>query len=98
MDPSFVTQCEIQVGHRYTVHVCARSGSEFLDPSTVTQYEVQVGHRYTVHVCARLGVPCLIGSECGTELGSNNSEPERAKRASAHLSEYTYALCNDECL
>ena len=37
LDPSFVTQCEIRVGHRYTVHVCARSGSEFLDPSSVTQ-------------------------------------------------------------
>ena len=31
-------------------------------------------------------------AECVTELGSNNSEPERAKRARAHICERTRAL------
>ena len=26
LDPSTVTQCEVQVGHRYRVHMCARMG------------------------------------------------------------------------
>ena len=30
LDPSTVTQCEVQVGHRYTVHVCARINAPLL--------------------------------------------------------------------
>ena len=69
--PIHNTKCEVQVGHRYTVHMCASMGvphplvSELLDPSNVTQYYVQVGHRYTVHVCARNG--CIL-ARSGSEI------------------------------
>ena len=59
--PSNVTECEIQAGHHYTVHVSARTGvprsvgSELLDTCIETQYEVQVGHRQVVHVWAHNG-------------------------------------------
>ena len=36
-------------------------------------------------------------AEFVTELGSNNSEPKRAKRERSHPYS-TYALCNDECV
>ena len=67
------------------MHVCARSGSEFLDPSSVTQYEVQVGHRYTVHVCARLGVPCLIGSELLDPSTATQCEVQVGHRQPVHV-------------